>query len=618
MSSNATPSDNVNPQNVHNRNRLRNNNNQNPAFNMRDQLFRTIFFRVAIMYARSFPKPVRRLLEFIILVKAIAAFFVLVYIHMVFTKTPASCLNHVKDTWPRDGILRVEILDASRSGNRERREQLQSDVDFNNYFLDRDGFVAIDPTAVEESKKVTEPLSKTNNINNENKFHSKDFTKLDSKGRNVLSDWQKLKTLTDDYVRKKEEQLQISKRSIITPTSEINLSSSLFDKPTGNVYDEEQSESIGKKSNKDEYIVEYSLEYGFLRLSLAARQRLNVPVQTVVLDPWKDECFGDYFTRFMLSEFLGYDDILMLSIKPLAEQEKNKGFLRNVATGEHFRFVSMWMARTSYIAAFFIMIVFTVSVSLLLHYSHHQIFVFIVEVLHMIEYNVPITFPAASLLTVILALVGMEAIMSEFFNDTTTAFYIILIIWVADQFDGICSYTTITKRHWLRFFYLYQFTFYAYHYRFNGQYSGLALVCSWLFIQHSMVYFFHHYELPAILHQAQIEQVLRQTAQSETRIVAGFANPLAVRLSQLVSAVRSSATTQTTNSVAEATTSTSTTHMSTVGTSAQPITSTQTSQTTPASVEFGQQTSPLTSTTAVASQTTDRPSIRPSGGSDEP
>ena len=31
---------------------------------------------------------------------------------------------------------------------------------------------------------------------------------------------------------------------------------------------------------------------------------------------------------------------------------------RNVVTGEHYRFVSMWMARTSYIAAFFIMLVF--------------------------------------------------------------------------------------------------------------------------------------------------------------------------------------------------------------------------------------------------------------------
>lgn len=33
----------------------------------------------------------------------------------------------------------------------------------------------------------------------------------------------------------------------------------------------------------DEYIVEYSLEYGFLRLSPSTRQRLNITVDLVVL-----------------------------------------------------------------------------------------------------------------------------------------------------------------------------------------------------------------------------------------------------------------------------------------------------------------------------------------------
>ncbi|TKS75272.1 Membralin Transmembrane protein 259 [Collichthys lucidus] len=274
---------------------------------------------------------------------------------------------------------------------------------------------------------------------------------------------------------------------------------------------------------QEEYIVEYSLEYGFLRLSQSTRQKLNIPVMVVTLDPMKDECFGDGFSRFLLDEFLGYDDILMSSVKALAENEENKGFLRNVVSGEHYRFVSMWMARTSYLAAFVIMVIFTLSVSMLLRYSHHQIFVFIVDLLQMLEMNMTIAFPAAPLLTVILALVGMEAIMSEFFNDTTTAFYIILIVWLADQYDAICCHTNTSKRHWLRFFYLYHFAFYAYHYRFNGQYSSLALVTSWLFIQHSMIYFFHHYELPAILQQIRIQEMLLQNQQ------AGQANQTALQ-----------------------------------------------------------------------------------------
>ncbi len=45
----------------------------------------------------------------------------------------------------------------------------------------------------------------------------------------------------------------------------------------------------------------------------------------VCVDPMKDECFGDGFSRFLLDEFLGYDDILMSSVKALAENEENKG-----------------------------------------------------------------------------------------------------------------------------------------------------------------------------------------------------------------------------------------------------------------------------------------------------
>ena len=45
----------------------------------------------------------------------------------------------------------------------------------------------------------------------------------------------------------------------------------------------------------------------------------------VCSDPAKDACFGDSFSRFLLSDFLGYDDILMSSIKQLAEQEDYKG-----------------------------------------------------------------------------------------------------------------------------------------------------------------------------------------------------------------------------------------------------------------------------------------------------
>lgn len=55
----------------------------------------------------------------------------------------------------------------------------------------------------------------------------------------------------------------------------------------------------------EQYIVEYSLEYGHLRLSPATRKRLQIPVRVVRLDPLNNKCFGDKFSKFLLKELLG-------------------------------------------------------------------------------------------------------------------------------------------------------------------------------------------------------------------------------------------------------------------------------------------------------------------------
>ncbi|XP_043909949.1 membralin [Protopterus annectens] len=468
--------------NNNNGNRVRNQNlNPNPLINVRDRLFHALFFKMAVTYARLFPPSFRRIFEFFVLLKALFVLFILAYIHIAFSRSPINCLEHVREKWPRDGILRVEI----------QRNSSRAPIFLQFYETDNFPGMVKESLAEEEEEEMSVEMFDNSSIQFELDIEPNVFLKPSLAGST--------ETVTHTAQNQSQELPfpQASSKGMQPLTERV----SEFEMLARAVWPQE------------EYIVEYSLEYGFLRLSQSTRQRLNIPVMVVTLDPMKDQCFGDGFSRFLLDEFLGYDDILMSSVKALAENEENKGFLRNVVSGEHYRFVSMWMARTSYLAAFVIMVIFTLSVSMLLRYSHHQIFVFIVDLLQMLEMNMTIAFPAAPLLTVILALVGMEAIMSEFFNDTTTAFYIILIVWLADQYDAICCHTNTSKRHWLRFFYLYHFAFYAYHYRFNGQYSSLALVTSWLFIQHSMIYFFHHYELPAILQQIRIQEMLLQNQQ---------------------------------------------------------------------------------------------------------
>lgn len=41
--------------------------------------------------------------------QALFVLFVLAYIHMVFSRSPVSCLEHVREQWPREGVLRVEV-----------------------------------------------------------------------------------------------------------------------------------------------------------------------------------------------------------------------------------------------------------------------------------------------------------------------------------------------------------------------------------------------------------------------------------------------------------------------------------------------------------------------------
>lgn len=454
--------------------------NQNPLINVRDRLFHALFFKMAVTYARLFPPSFRRIFEFFVLLKALFVLFILAYIHIAFSRSPINCLEHVRDKWPRDGILRVEI----------QRNSSRAPIFLQFCGVEKFPGMVVESTTEEEEEEeeeMTVDMFENSSVKFELDIEPKVFLKPSRVSSTELPHNDSQEFSFSDAATKGMQPLRET-------VSEFEMLARA-------VWPQE------------EYIVEYSLEYGFLRLSQSTRQRLSIPVMVVTLDPTRDQCFGDRFSRLLLDEFLGYDDILMSSVKALAENEENKGFLRNVVSGEHYRFVSMWMARTSYLAAFVIMVIFTLSVSMLLRYSHHQIFVFIVDLLQMLEMNMTIAFPAAPLLTVILALVGMEAIMSEFFNDTTTAFYIILIVWLADQYDAICCHTNTSKRHWLRFFYLYHFAFYAYHYRFNGQYSSLALVTSWLFIQHSMIYFFHHYELPAILQQIRIQEMLLQNQQ---------------------------------------------------------------------------------------------------------
>ncbi|KIH60560.1 hypothetical protein ANCDUO_09190 [Ancylostoma duodenale] len=415
--------------------------------------------------------------------QALSLLSTLLFVHLMFTRSSTTCLDHIKDSWPRDGVVRLEVVHNLRMLeykenwiNWYKNERSQMTCSFNPVDV-----LLYGPQAMPAELRAGKPRH-AEKLQAQNKSGVKREEREAPRESSLLSYFLRVPT---------ELLLNNDQSSDYGPYEEYEES----EEYSGNVFEQEAdaetafSEHFRQRFKPEdafryEYRVEYSLLYGILRLPVSFRHKHNITTLWARVDA-DSECFGDAFSRRVMRAVVGFEDVVMASLRALA-QNSSEDDIRYLNASPTF------------------------AISMLLRFSHHQIFLFIVDLLHMFELNQPLVFPAAPLLTVILALVGMEAIMSEVFADTTTAFYVILIVWIADQYDAICCHSHVSKRYWLRFFYLYQFFFYAYQYRFGGQYGGMALITSTAFIIHSMVFFFHHYEMPLILYQDRLQRILTE------------------------------------------------------------------------------------------------------------
>lgn len=281
------------------------------------------------------------------LLKAVGAFFILVYIHITFSQMPATCLDHIKNEWPRDGILRVEILRSTQNGKSPTTNAEITDLTILRN-TNKGGLVSIDPstTLPHEQNGYNREESGTEEL--EEMEVNNSFTKYGEKYSTILNYFNQLESNHSDRLMPSTKfpsgatnPFMTNETGVEEETEEITTIYKNESLERSIKFEEKYDSDANLKSkvpemekivnavwSDDQYVVEYSLEYGFLRLSAATRQRLNIPVHVVTLDPQADKCFGDTFSRFILHEFLGYDDLLMASVKVLAEQEDNKGYLR--------------------------------------------------------------------------------------------------------------------------------------------------------------------------------------------------------------------------------------------------------------------------------------------------
>ncbi|GBN63373.1 Membralin, partial [Araneus ventricosus] len=356
---------------------FRNNINNNEVFNpyvfVRNRLYHFLFHRFALVYARLFSEVHRRLIEFFILLTALFSFILLVYVHVVFVQTPITCLEGYRDMWKRGDILRVEVL----SGKGKENYTLQS-----SYFKEK----AIRLQYVDGQARY---------------FYSDHLRRTES---------EEIDPFVEDGVGNESVADQDALEAFNTLSTDDDQESKHLESDTKIAVEEENFQTVSEAlilatDPNDAYIMEFSLEYGYLRLRPSKRKELNISVVFVILDPEENTCFGGYFNRFLLDNFLGYDNVLLASIKNMVEAKNTKGFVRNVVMEIEYIFINNWTNEKSFLTAGFVMIVFTLTISTLLRHSHHQIFIVVANIFDAVWPRNFIPTSGAPVLTVILALV---------------------------------------------------------------------------------------------------------------------------------------------------------------------------------------------------------------------
>ena len=61
----------------------------------------------------------------------------LIYLHVVFNQKPVTCLSHLHEIWPRDGVLRVELFFQTPPEDYNLEQSYAKEYQ-NNYIFNRD------------------------------------------------------------------------------------------------------------------------------------------------------------------------------------------------------------------------------------------------------------------------------------------------------------------------------------------------------------------------------------------------------------------------------------------------------------------------------------------------
>ncbi|KAH9751487.1 Membralin-like protein [Citrus sinensis] len=436
------------------------------------------FIRVQERFSRVLTPRVRAYLEYIYLFIAITLFCVLVVMHANYVQQPGCSSEFAGIRMTEAQLIQIKISSAGLWS--------QHDSDSN----------VVDVTSVDNSI-------------NELEVSGMDADGLTFSAANLWLNWIR------SNVRKGKLALKFW-RTDMEPVEHLAEGSAfIFCLETGNAnltkFPEAVVQWLENRTKAFEPTYLYTMEKGYFLLPEADKSRHNIRTFNISISA-QHPCFGNRWQQLLINRFVGYDTILMNSLLHTPGQ----GYLYNCQTKEFYnlsyaqeppegpaKFGDYLVTKCGVLMmSLFVFFTTTMSVSFTLRETQARMLKFTVQLQHHAQHRLPtfqlIFVHVIESLVFVPIMIGILFFLFEFYDDQLLAFLVLILVWLCELFTLISVRTPISMKFFPRFFLLYFLVFHIYFFSYAYGFSYMALGTAAAFVQHLILYFWNHFEVPAL------------------------------------------------------------------------------------------------------------------------
>ena len=258
----------------------------------------------------------------------------------------------------------------------------------------------------------------------------------------------------------------------------------------------------------------YSQVKGYLLLPPEIiQEKHDISVQYVKVSPRDNRCFGEPFLQEIIFQVLGPETVILNWLLGLEDAQGYAYHPRTetlidlhpsedgplVLGGHHL----IGSKLSVVLRTCFLFFITTTLVAFTLRETQERMLDFTQQLQNHVRHRQPVgqlvTRHLIDNLVFCPIMVGMIFFLIEFYHgDKALAFMVLSIVWLAEVFSVISLRSTNGLHFFPRIFFLLFSLFHFYLFSFPFGFTHTALACTTCFMVHSMLFFCHRYELPAV------------------------------------------------------------------------------------------------------------------------